>query len=122
MRHTFRFAPVSGAASWRIGIAAWYFMAGGVVIALLTLLPPVFNPDVLDAYTPTQVAINLILSLAWAGTMFWTGVLIGRGLRLGAYFALGFTMLSLTSAPSVMSLAIAVLSLVVLAPIWKDLR
>lgn len=117
-----RFAPVSGAPSWRIGVAAWYFMFGGVVIALLTLLPPLFNRDVLDAYTPTRLAINLVLSLAWAAAMFWTGVLLGRGLRRGAYFALGFTMLSLISAPSVTSLAIAVLSLIVLAPIWRDLK
>lgn len=122
MAKTNRFAPVSGAPSTLINVASGYFMLSGVLVALVAVLLPIFAPEGRAGYTTTQLAIAVALSAGWAAAMFWTGILIGRGSRRGGYLALGFTLVSLLSDQSGKTLAFIVLSLVVLASIWRDLK
>lgn len=117
-----RFAPVSGSPSTLIDLASGYFMLGAVLIALWTLLPPLLWPEATAGLSGTQVMLSMALSLGWAGAMFWTGSLLGRGSRQGGYLALAFTLLSLLSLPTGTSLVFTVLSLVVLASIWRYLK
>lgn len=60
--------------------------------------------------------------LLLAAGMFWTGTLLAKHSRRGAWYALGFVLLSLITSFDALSLAFAALSLIVLATIWKDLK
>ena len=117
-----RFAPVSGAPSSLVGVAAMYFMFGGVLIALFTLLPPIIFPEVRAGHTPFEFATSILLSLAVAAGMFWTGTLLAAHSRRGAWYALGFILLSLITSFDTFSLTFGALSLIVLATIWRDLK
>lgn len=117
-----KFAPVSGAPSTLINVASFYFMLSAVLVALVTVLTPVFAPETRVGVGPVRFAISVALNLAWAGAYFWTGLLLGRASRRGGYLALAFILLGLLAAPSGITLAFTVLSFIVLASIWRDLK
>ncbi|HUR91491.1 MAG TPA: hypothetical protein VMY38_02340 [Gemmatimonadaceae bacterium] len=118
-----RYAPISTGRPPLLTIASAYFMFSGVSIALSILIATLFMPDVLKGQlTPIQLGLSLATTVAWAGGMFWTGSLLADKSRRGAYYALGFIAFSLITSFDRSTLVFSVVSLAVLACIWKHLE
>ena len=117
------YAPFSTGRPMLVTIAAGYFMFSGIAIAINIVFATLFMPDVLKGQlTPIQLALNLALIVAWVAGMFGTGSLLADQSRRGAYFALGFIAFSLITSFDRSTVVFSVVSLAVLAAIWKHLR
>ena len=117
------YSPISTGRPMLVTVAAGYFMFGGVAIAINILIATLFMPDVLKGQlTPIQLVLNLAVIAAWVVGMFWTGSLLADQSRRGAYFALGFIAFSLITSFDRSTVVFSVVSLGVLAAIWRHLR
>jgi len=119
-----RFAPVSGAPSLLILVAAWNFILNGAANAFLAILMLASARRM--PVGPAVLATAVALRLAAAGGLFWTGRLLQRRERRGGWFALGFTLLPLLPAlfgarMDWVTIVWTLVSLLVLASVWDDL-
>ena len=118
-----RYAPISGERFPLVTIASAYFMFSGVAIAISIVLATLFVPELLKGQlTPVELGLSLAVAGAWAGGMFWIGNLLADKSRRGAYYALGFIAFSLITSFDVPTVMFSVVSIAVLASIWKDLQ
>jgi hypothetical protein len=129
MTPRFNFAPVSSAQSGPLRFASAWLVFNGVVYALLVVAAVVrfvFSHQ-LPAPTILVVFSLLINALAAAGIV-WSGLLLARGRRFGAYLALGFVLLPIVFAAisrtplDIFEVAFAVLGVLVLALCWQELK
>jgi hypothetical protein len=129
MNPRFNFAPVSSAQSGLLRFASGWLVFNGVVYGLLVVaavIRIVFGHQ-LPALTILGVFSLLINAMA-AGGIVWSGILLARGSRLGAYLALGFTLLPIVFAAlgreplDMFQIAFAVLGVIVLVGIWHELQ
>lgn len=117
------YAPISSGRPVLLTIASAYFMFSGVAIAISILFTTLMAPDLLKgALTPVQLGLSLAVTVVWVGAMFWTGSLLADKSRRGAYLALGFIAFSLITSFDLPSVIFALVSLAVLASIWKHLE
>jgi len=129
MTPRFNFAPVSSAPSALLRFASAYLILNGILnglsvaVAVVALLlghkPP----------APTMlVVLGIFLWTATAVGLVWTGLLVGRGTRLGGFLALGFVLISFVFAAlrgEAMDFAVIIFSalgLLVLLIIWHELK
>ena len=125
---TLRFAPISGAQSSTLRLAAgWFFLNGGLLILIVLAGVTAVLLGKFTVEGPFQVASAVLTAVVGAGSI-WTGRLLGRGKRVGAY--LGFFLILLSPAarllqriPQVrMDLVLSAIGIVVLASIWRELE
>lgn len=116
------FSPISGAPSSLIWVASGYLTFSGILVAALTVISIFLFPQENRHVGMPLLVVGVALNLVAAGGMFWAGKMIGRQSRRGGYLALAFVLLSLLSPLTGVSIAFGILSLIVLATIWKDLR
>jgi hypothetical protein len=123
VRRFSRFAPISERSPLLVRIASAYFMFSGVAIAITILFATLFVPDLLKGQrAPLELGLGLAVSLLWAAGLFWTGSLLADKSRRGAYYALGFIVISLITSFDRPTVIFSVVSLAVLASIWKHLE
>jgi hypothetical protein len=126
------FAPVSGANSGGLRLAAGYFILSGILTALF-LCAALVSIAVRPAVAATVknhvlifslgLAVQLIVAAGW----IWTGVLLGRRSRLGGILAVAFMLVPLVSAAAPVSIGTAtivfsIIGLIVVASVWNELR
>lgn len=117
------YAPISAGRPVLVTIASAYFMLGGAAVAIHIIFTMLMAPELLKGQLTTiQFVLNIALTLAWAGGLFWTGSLLADQSRRGAYYALCFTALSLITSFDAPTVVISVMSIAVLASIWKKLE
>jgi hypothetical protein len=129
MTSKFNFAPVSRSQSSLLRFASAYFLLNGIVYGLLLV---VLLLDYLlrrEPFLPTVLNVSGILIGAMTAVgLVWTGSLLGRGSRLGAFLALGFLLLPVafavlsTQPIGGIESIVAVLGVIVLSIIWRDLK
>ena len=129
MSPRFNFAPVSSAQSGLLRFASAWLVFNGVVYGLLVVAAVVRLVFSHQLPAPTILVVFSLLINAMAATgIVWSGSLLARGRRLGAYVALGFVLLpivfaALTRQPlDIFAIAFAVLGVIVLAVIWHELE
>jgi hypothetical protein len=118
-----RYAPISERSPLLVRIVAAYFMFSGVAIAVSVLFGTLLAPDLLKGQrTPLELGLGLAVTLLWAAGLFGTGSLLADKSRRGAYYALGFVVFSLITSFDRPTVIFSVVSLGVLASIWKHLE
>ena len=122
-----RFAPISGAPSPLIAVASVYFVVTGVIGATLMLISLVAWPKEYAELAPLQVGVGYALGFGYAAAMIGIGSMIGRRSRRGGVLAVAFVLATILSSlvePGFewRSVIVEVLSLAVIAIIWRDLR
>jgi hypothetical protein len=129
MTPRFNFAPVSSAQSSLLRFASAYFLLNGIVYGVLLAVLLVDYVIRREPFVPTVLNVSGILIGAMTAVgLVWTGSLLGRGIRLGGFLALGFLLLPI--AFGVLSpepiggieIVAAVLGVIVLSIIWRDLK
>jgi hypothetical protein len=123
------FAPVSSAQSGLLRFASAWFVFNGAVYGLLAVAGVVRSVFSHQPPAPTMLVVfGLLIQAMTAGGLVWTGSLLGQGRRLGGYLALGFVLLPVVFAVftreplDVFQIAFAVLGMIVLALIWRELK
>lgn len=119
-----RLAPISSAPPILLMVAAWNFMLNGaanIVLAILTLAGARRLP-----LSAGLIALVVGLGFVSGAGLFWTGRLLQRGVRLGGWIALGFTLLPVV--PWLFGVTLdwvtvfwTVLTLLVLVSFWDHL-
>ena len=129
MTPRFNFAPVSSAQSSLLRFASAYFLLNGIVYGLLLAVLLLDYVIRREPFVPTVLSVSGILIAAMtAAGLVWTGSLLGRGSRLGGFLALGFLLLPvafavLTTQPiGGIESVVAVLGVIVLSIVWRDLK
>ena len=129
MTPRFNFAPVSSAQSSLLRFASAYFLLNGIVYGLLLAVLLLNYVIRREPFVPTVLSVSGILIAAMtAAGLVWTGSLLGRGSRLGGFLALGFLLLPvafavLTTQPiGGIESVVAVLGVIVLSIVWRDLK
>ena len=128
MNPRLNFAPVSSAQSGLLRFASGWFIFNGAVYGLLGVVAVVRFVFSHQPPAPTMLVVFGFLILAMtAGGLVWTGSLLARGSRLGGYLAFGFVLLPVVFAVftreplDVFQIGFAVLGVIVLALIWREL-
>ena len=123
------FAPVSSAQSSLLRFASAYFLLNGIVYGLLLAVLLLDYLIRRAPFVPTVLTVSGILIAAMTAVgLVWTGSLLGRGNRLGGFLALGFLLLPvafavLTTQPiGGIESVVAVLGVIVLSIVWRDLK
>jgi hypothetical protein len=123
------FAPVSNVPSSLLRFAAAYFVFSGVVYGLLVAAALVAGLLGKIPFTPTVSHVfGVVIALVSAVGLVWTGSLLGRGSRPGGYLALGFSLMPIVVAAlmrepqSTINVVVAVIGVIVLAVVWRDLK
>jgi len=129
MTSKFNFAPVSGSQSSLLRFASAYFLLNGIVYGLLLAVLLLGYVLRREPFAPTILNVSGILIGAMTAVgLVWTGLLLGRGSRLGAFLALGFLLLPVAFAVlsiqpiGGIEIVAAVLGVIVLSIIWRDLK
>ena len=129
MTPRFNFAPVSSAQSSLLRFASAYFLLHGIVYGLLLAVLLLDYLIRRAPFVPTVLTVSGILIAAMTAVgLVWTGSLLGRGNRLGGFLALGFLLLPvafavLTTQPiGGIESVVAVLGVIVLSIVWRDLK
>ena len=129
MTPRFNFAPVSSAQSSLLRFASAYFLLNGIVYGLLLAVLLLDYLIRRAPFVPTVLTVSGILIAAMTAVgLVWTGSLLGRGNRLGGFLALGFLLLPvafavLTTQPiGGIESVVAVLGVIVLSIVWRDLK
>jgi len=129
MTPRFNFAPVSSAQSSLLRFASAYFLLNGIVYGLLLAVLLLDYLIRRAPFVPTVLTVSGILIAAMTAVgLVWTGSLLGRGSRLGGFLALGFLLLPvafavLTTQPiGGIESVVAVLGVIVLSIVWRDLK
>jgi|SRR5437868_7558137 len=128
MSTRFNFSPVSSAESGTLRLASGWFIFNGVVYGLLVgaaLVTVILG----KISVPTNwVFVGLLVQGVAAVGIVWTGILLGRRVRLGGYLALGFILLPIVVGAiarqpiDVTEIVFGVLGVIVLMLIWHELR
>jgi len=129
MTPRFNFAPVSSSQSSLLRFASAYFLLNGIVYGLLLAVLLLDYLIRRAPFVPTVLTVSGILIAAMTAVgLVWTGSLLGRGNRLGGFLALGFLLLPvafavLTTQPiGGIESVVAVLGVIVLSIVWRDLK
>ena len=129
MTPRFNFAPVSNSQSSLLRFASAYFLLNGIVYGLLLAVLLLDYLIRRAPFVPTVLTVSGILIAAMTAVgLVWTGSLLGRGNRLGGFLALGFLLLPvafavLTTQPiGGIESVVAVLGVIVLSIVWRDLK
>ena len=129
MTPRFNFAPVSSSQSSLLRFASAYFLLNGIVYGLLLAVLLLDYLIRRAPFVPTVLTVSGILIAAMTAVgLVWTGSLLGRGSRLGGFLALGFLLLPvafavLTTQPiGGIESVVAVLGVIVLSIVWRDLK
>ena len=129
MTPRFNFAPVSSAQSSLLRFASAYFLLNGIVYGLLLAVLLLDYLIRRAPFVPTVLTVSGILIAAMTAVgLVWTGSLLRRGSRLGGFLALGFLLLPvafavLTTQPiGGIESVVAVLGVIVLSIVWRDLK
>ena len=129
MTPRFNFAPVSNAQSSLLRFASAYFLLNGIVYGVLLAVLLMDHLIRREPFVPTVLNVSgIVIGAMTAVGLVWTGSLLGRGIRLGGFLALGFLLLPI--AFGVLSpepiggieIVAAVLGVIVLSIIWRDLK
>lgn len=123
-----RFAPVSGARSSALGLAAGYFFLNGVVLGLFWIVGLIgLVVGKLGPFQPIMI-VGMAISAMVAGGMIKTGQLIGNSKLFGGYLGMFFVL-----APPILKFAqgiridslewvFTVIGVGVMASIWHELE
>jgi hypothetical protein len=129
MTPRFNFAPVSSSQSSLLRFASAYFLLNGVVYGVLLAVLLLNYLIRREPFVPTALSVSGILIGAMTAVgLVWTGSLMGRGIRLGGFLALGFLLLPVvfgafsTQPLGRIEIVAAVLGVIVLSIIWRDLK
>ena len=129
MTPRFNFAPVSSAQSGLLRFASAYLILNGLLNGLLVAVTVVGLLLGHKPPAPTMlVVLGIVLGTAMAVGLVWTGLLVGRGTRLGGFLALGFVLVSFVfaalrgEAMDGTVLVFSVLGLLVLLIVWHELK
>ena len=129
MTPRFNFAPVSSSQSSLLRFASAYFLLNGIVYGVLLAVLLLDYAIRREPVVPSGVSVSGILIGAMTAVgLVWTGSLLGRGIRLGGFLALGFLLLpiafgALSTQPiGRIEIAAAVLGVIVLSIVWRDLK
>ena len=129
MTPRFNFAPVSSSQSSLLRFASAYFLLNGIVYGLLLAVLLLDYLIRRAPFVPTVLTVSGILIAAMTAVgLVWSGSLLGRGSRLGGFLALGFLLLPvafavLTTQPiGGIESVVAVLGVIVLSIVWRDLK
>ena len=129
MTHRPDFAPVSNTESSLLRFGAGYFMLNGVIYGVMVATVLVAYALGSLPFAPTlSTFVNILVPIAMAVGLFWTGMLLGRRSRLGGWLALGFTIMPFAFAaltpyrPDTFTVVLTVLGVIALALVWRDLR
>ena len=129
MTPRFNFAPVSSSQSSLLRFASAYFLLNGIVYGVLLAVLLLDYAIRREPVVPSGVSVSGILIGAMTAVgLVWTGSLLGRGNRLGGFLALGFLLLPvafavLTTQPiGGIESVVAVLGVIVLSIVWRDLK
>jgi hypothetical protein len=126
-KRSLNFAPVSGAQSTLLRIAAGWFIFNGAFygILLLVAIGALVRDAIGGVHRPWSLPAIALHALSAVGIV-WTGILLGRGRRLGAYLMLFFLLIPLLFLPwqpvSATEVVFGVLGLIVIAAIWRELK
>lgn len=121
------FAPVSGAPSTLLRVAAGWFILNGATYGVFILLGigAILRGNIEFVNSPVAFIRITVNALSAIG-LVWTGILLGRGRRLGAYLASFFLLLPVLFAAwqpmSATEIFFLVLGLLVLAVVWRELK
>jgi len=124
----FRFAPVSASPSTMVRVASGWFIFNGATygIFLVAILAGiVLRPPVTIRWS--AFVVNVLILVASAAGLVWTGILIGRCRRLGGVIALGLLILPIVVGllfppMDTSALVFGILGVLVLISIWGELR
>jgi len=129
MTPRFNFAPVSSSQSSLLRFASAYFLLNGIVYGLLLAVLLLDYLIRRAPFVPTVLTVSGILIAAMTAVgLVWTGSLLGRGNRLGGFLALGFLLLPVAFAVLTtqriggIESVVAVLAVIVLSIVWRDLK
>jgi len=129
MTPRFNFAPVSSSQSSLLRFASAYFLLNGIVYGVLLAVLLLDYAIRREPVVPSGVSVSGILIGAMTAVgLVWTGSLLGRGIRLGGFLALGFLLLpiafgALSTQPiGRIEIVAAVLGVIVLSIVWRDLK
>jgi len=129
MTPRFNFAPVSSSQSSLLRFASAYFLLNGIVYGVLLAVLLLDCAIRREPVVPSGVSVSGILIGAMTAVgLVWTGSLLGRGIRLGGFLALGFLLLpiafgALSTQPiGRIEIVAAVLGVIVLSIVWRDLK
>src|SRR5678816_1998376 len=94
MTHRPDFAPVSKTESSLLRFGAGYFMLNGVIYGVIVATVLVAYALGSLPFAPTlSTVVNILVPIAMAVGLFWTGMLLSRRSRLGGWLALAFTIM-----------------------------
>ena len=129
MTPRFNFAPVSNSQSSLLRFASAYFLLNGIVYGVLLTVLLLSYVLRREPFAPTILNVSgILIGALTAVGLVWTGSLLGRGSRLGGFLALGFLLLPvafavLTTQPiGGIESVVAVLGVIVLSIVWRDLK
>jgi hypothetical protein len=115
MTHRPDFAPVSKTESSLLRFGAGYFMLNGVIYGVIVATVLVAYALGSLPFAPTlSTVVNILVPIAMAVGLFWTGMLLSRRSRLGGWFT--------PYRPDTFTVVLAVLGVIALALVWRDLN
>lgn len=124
----FKFAPVSGSPSTAVRMASGWFIFNGAVSGLLVVIAILGVAAGWGDFREARVNwLSLLVSIATAIGLVWTGTLVWRCRRIGGVLALGFILLQVIAtllSPPVDRVVLILMGIgvLILISIWGELR